>query len=96
MPSEPSAEERIARAIALHFTPNKQPDMSGDTFAKLLPHQKRAALEAARTALEITERDTANRIWEAAAKIAEEMAFPWNSTVGKTIADALRKHISGD
>lgn len=45
------AEERVARAIALFFTANQQPDMSGDPLAKLLPHQRRNAYDAARAAI---------------------------------------------
>jgi len=44
--------ELVARATAIFFKADKQPDMSGNPFAKMLPHQKRDCFDAARAAIE--------------------------------------------
>lgn len=41
-----SQQEEIAIIIAASIW-RRQPDMSGDPWARLMPHQKRAALDAA-------------------------------------------------
>ena len=43
--------EAVARAISGYFCDNRQPDMSGDPFAKMLPHRKRDCFDAARAAI---------------------------------------------
>jgi hypothetical protein len=57
MTDTPNMRERLARAIAgAVYRP--QPDMSGDVFARLGPHQRRAVDDAVESVLEELERPT--------------------------------------
>ena len=91
--------EKMARVMALCFTSNQQPDMSGNPFAKLLPHQKRNAMDAAEAALAVIEAEgyaKRDDVLEEAAKVAEDHSWMmdiewWMTSTKKEISSHSAK-----
>jgi len=88
MPSEPSAEERKRRAAGFALL---------DDLVPCLDRCRIAPCQCAEAILKL-ERDTANRIWEAACKVINAHIDPnWPSDYRDDILDDLRSRIqSGD